>query len=305
MSASLLPAPVDEMLPSAAQLREMSARNGMDATTTLLYRRVLDSARHGPFIRRVEEILKRGRPASWNVDAMLVIVPGGFYRENPSSGADGRLLREQAEKLGCPTDLIPIASTGMLQENARIICEWLRSHRHRPVILASLSKGGADIKIALAQPDAAAAFEHVVGWVNLCGTLDGTPLAQWVHSLNPFAVLLRTYYHLRGQNLRFMRDLHYGPGSPLDFRLSLPSHIRMLSIVGFPLHEHLSNAVARSCYRRLSPLGPNDGALILGDVCAQPGLIYPLWGADHYLRPKTDVRELISAILRYLAEELR
>jgi hypothetical protein len=305
MSVYPVPELVGGILPSATQLQEIAAQHGMDAATTLLYRRVRESPRHGPFVRRVEEICKRGRSASWDSDAMLVIVPGGFYRENPSSGADGRFLRDQAERLGCPTDLIPINSTGSLQQNAAIICDWLRARRDRPVILASLSKGGADIKMALAQPGAAAAFEHVVGWINLCGTLDGSPLAQWLLSSNPFALFLRTYYRLRGQSLWFMRDLKYGPGSPLDFELRLPSQIRMISIVGFPLHQHLSNAVARSCYRRLAPLGPNDGGLVLADVCAQPGLLYPLWGADHYLRPKTDVRELISAILQYLAEELR
>jgi hypothetical protein len=43
----------------------------------------------------------------------------------------------------------------------------------------------------------------------------------------------------------------------------------------------------------------------LADVCALPGLIYPLWGADHYLRPQADVRELVLAVLQYLGEETR
>jgi hypothetical protein len=305
MSVHPLAAPVEYILPSAEQLREIAARDGIDAATALLYRSVLESPLHGPFVRRIGEISRRTRPAAWDLDADLVIVPGGFYRENPSSGADGRLVREEAAKLGCSTDLIPLESTGTLRQNAAIILDWLRARGERPVILASLSKGGADVKVALAQPEAAAAFRNVVGWVNLCGTMDGTPMAAWLRSSSAFATLIRAYYRLRRLSLDFMDDLRCGPGSPLDFELRLPAHIHMISVVGFPQREHLTNFVARRCHQLMTPLGPNDCGLVLADFCDQPGLIYPLWGADHYLRPKADIRQLVVALLRYLAEELQ
>jgi hypothetical protein len=104
--------------------------------------------------------------------------------------------------------------------------------------------------------------------------------------------------------LSFLSDLRYGRDSLLDFELSLPAHVQLISVVGFPLREHLTRTIARRCHRRLTPLGPNDGGLVLADVCKLPGLIYPMWGADHYLQPKTDVRVLIAAILQYLAETI-
>jgi hypothetical protein len=291
--------------PMAGELREITARDGIDAATTLLYRSVLDSPEHGPFIRRIDEIARRKMPRAWSADATLVIVPGAFYRENPRSGADGRILREIAERLGCPTELIPIVSRGSLRRNARIISDWLMEHRRQSVILASLSKGGADVKMAMAQPDAARAFENVAGWINLCGILDGTPMAEWLLSRRPAALLNRIYFTLRGQGLGFLRELYYAPGCPLDFELRLPAHIRMVTVAGFPLSKHMSTRLARRCHRRLASFGPNDGSLILADVCASPGLIYPLWGADHYLRPQAHVRELVLALLQYLGEETR
>ena len=287
-------------LPGAGELREIAAREGIDAATTLLYRSVLESPVHGPFIRRIEAIRRREARPAWTSQATLVIVPGVFYRENPRSGADGHVVRGEAERLGCPTDLIPIASAGTLQQNARIICDWLARQPRRPVILASLSKGGADLKMALAQPGAEAAFENVIGWVSLCGILEGTPMAEWLLSRNPGAVLNRLYHRLRGMSLGFLDDLLYGSGHPLDFELRLPAHIQLISIVGFPLREHLARGIARRCHRRLTPLGPNDGGLVLADVCALPGLVYPVWGADHYLQPKSDVRDLVAAVLQYL-----
>lgn len=281
---------------------------GIDAATERLYRSVLESPLHGPFIRRVDELCAEPAPAadseSWNRDAVLVIVPGASYRENPSSGADGRLVREQAERIGCPTDLVPLATTGTVRENARILCDWLAVQPERPIILASLSKGGPDIKMALAEPDAERAFRNVVAWVNLCGLLDGSPMADWLLSWNPGALLIRLYYHLRGERSGFARDLRYRSGGPLDTPLRLPPHIQLISIVGFPLREHLTRRISRRCHVRLAPFGPNDGVLILEDICALPGLLYPIWGADHYLQPQRDVKVLVRAILQYLGETL-
>jgi hypothetical protein len=291
--------------PTAGELREITARDGIDAATTLLYRSVLDSPAHGPFIRRIDEIARRRLPRAWTADATLVIVPGAFYRENRRSGADGRILREIAGRLGCPTELIPVASRGSLRQNARIIYDWLLEHRRQPVILASLSKGGADVKMAMAQAEATGAFENVTGWINLCGTLDGTPMAEWLLSWRLAALLNRAYFTLCGQGLGFLRELFYASGCALDFELRLPAHVRMVTVAGFPLSEHMSTGLARRCRRRLASFGPNDGSLILADVCALPGLIYPLWGADHYLRPQADVRELVLAVLQYLGEETR
>jgi hypothetical protein len=306
MNTQLTPALLERwVLPTAGTIQEIATREGIDAATTQLYQSVLESPQHGAFIRRVDAISTRTLPRKWQAEAALIIVPGAFYRENPRSGADGRLLREQAERLDCPTGIIPIASRGTLKQNARIICDWLLEHQEQPVILASLSKGGADVKMALAEPDAAGAFQNVAAWVNLCGILNGSPMAEWLLSRNPAALLNRLYYTLRGQGLGFLRDLGYGPGRPLDCALQLPHHIRMVTIAGFPLREHLSSALARRCHRRLTYLGPNDGSLVLSDVCALPGLLYPIWGADHYLRPQTDVNQLVLSVLQYLDEELQ
>ena len=294
-----------QRLPTAGELRDFAAREGIDAATARLYRGLLDSPVHGPFIRRIEETCKRPVSRPWTSDAILAIVPGAFYRENPGSGADGHVMREQAGRIGCPTDLVPLASTGSVKDNARILCDWLGRQDSRPVILASLSKGGAEVKTALAEPDAGRAFANVVAWINLCGILDGTPMADWLLSLNPAAVLGRLYYRLRGQRTGFLPDLRHGPGQTLDFPLRLPAHVRLISVVGFPLREHLDRGLARRCHRRLTPLGPNDGGLVLADVCALPGLVYPIWGADHYLQPKSGVNELVAAILQDLDESLR
>jgi len=111
------------VLPTAGKIQEITTREGIDAATTRLYQSVLASPQHGAFIRRVDAISARTLPRKWQAEAPLIIVPGAFYRENPLSGADGRLLREQAERLDCPTGIIPVASGSTVKQNARIVCE--------------------------------------------------------------------------------------------------------------------------------------------------------------------------------------
>jgi hypothetical protein len=291
-------------LPSAGELRDLAAREGIDAATEGLYHRVLESPVHGPFIRRVDQLRDELARPGWDCGAMLAVVPGLSYRENPRSGADGRFVREEAGRLGCPTCLVPLASGGMVRENARLLCDWLIGQPGRPLILVSLSKGGADVKMALAEPDADQAFRHVVAWVSLCGTLDGTPIAGWLLSRSPRPLAIRLYCRLRGRSTAALHDLRYRSGGPLDRPLRLPPWIRLISVVGFPLRRHFKRGVDRRCHSRLAGLGPNDGALALADVCALPGLLYPVWGADHYLQPEGGADVLVRGILRYLEETL-
>ena len=291
-------------LPSFEELREISGEDGVDAATTLLYDAVLDSPHHRWFIKKVQSLSQETNPCPPPADVELAIVPGAFYRENPRSGADGHVVHEQAERLGWRTHLIPIDSTGSLHENAETICQWLSGHRQSRMVLASLSKGGPDVKMALAQSGAERAFESVVAWINLCGLLHGTPLADWLFSRQVGAWLLRQYFRLRGQNFGFVRDLRRGKGMPLDFELRLPAHVQMVSVAGFPLTQHLTNGMMSRCHRRLAPDGPNDGGLLLADVCALPGLIYPIWGGDHYLRSGGDMKQLIGALLSFVGQEL-
>ncbi len=108
----------------------------------------------------------------------------------------------------------------------------------------------------------------------------------------------------KGLDFNVTRQLEWGPGSGLDYPLVLPPHVLLISVVGFPLQEHFTSAVLRGFQRRIAHLGPNDGLIPLADVGSLPGLVYPVWGADHNLRPAWDIRRLVAALAHYLAETL-
>jgi hypothetical protein len=283
-------------------LRELSAQQGIDFATALLYDRVCHSTRHGSFIRQLQCLATSSTPLP-RLDATIVIVPGAFHEQFPQSGANGRVVREQAVRFGCCVETISLPNLGSLDDNARHIIGWLaeRPTTDAPIILVSLSKGGSDIKRALDSSDAARAFANVAVWINLSGILNGTPLVTWLFSKSLRSGWTRWLLRRRRYNLDTIRELDHHSGAPLDRELQLPAHMQTIHFVGFPLRRHATNRLARRNHARLEPYGPNDGAgILLGDAVRWPGLLYPVWSADHYLRPTVvDINRLMTALLRY------
>ncbi len=286
-------------------LARVTVERGIDYATALLYDRLIHSEKHWPAIECLNHL--RGAPpnASALAGVTCAVAPGAFYREFPHTGADGQILREAAEQFGCRTTLIPSSSTGTLRENAQAILRWLDEHRNEPVILASVSKGGSDVKTALAMKGAQETFRHVLAWVNVCGILDGSPMVNWLLVRPLRLAFYRLLFGWRGYNFDVIRDLRYGAGAPLDSPLRLPPHLRAIHVIGFPLTAHMTNRLSRTLRQRIAPLGPNDGSVMLADVCGWPGVVYPVWGADHYLRPSWELRTLARAIFAYLAAPVR
>jgi hypothetical protein len=288
----------------ADRLRVVSAAEGIDFATALLYAAVVASERHAPFIERVR---RDPRPRDASVHSrgarpLLAVVPGAFYREHRDTGADGRRILEMAPALGYEAELVPIGSFDTLQRGADALLAWLRARAGQPVVLLSLSKGGAEVKMALATPDAARAFTGVRGWVSLSGMLNGTPLVDWLLRQRLRTLAVRLLFAARRYSLQALLDLAQGAGAPLDFEPAVPAHIRIVHIIGFPLVRHLSSPAARRGHRRLASLGPNDGGgILLADACRFPGVVYPIWGADHYLRLTDRVERVIARTLADIA----
>jgi hypothetical protein len=285
-------------------LARLAAKQGLDFATALLYDRLRRSDRHGPFIRRVNALVANSPCFPRQLDLLLAVAPGAFYQELPGTGGDGRKLREAVAAYGCRTAVIPTRSMGTVAENGRIIRDWLGQRSGERILLASLSKGAADIKAALAPPGSEAAFAPVVAWLNVSGLPNGSPLANWLFERRLTTLFYQAAFWWKGLDFAVVRQMAWGPGSVLDFPWRLPAHLQLITVVGFPLRRHLCTASLRRYHRRLAPRGPSDGLALLADACALSGLVYPVWGVDHYLRPSWDIGRLVAALAFHVAEML-
>ena len=278
---------------TASQIINVARDQGIEFATALLYDRVLRSPENGTFFQQVNA----SRRAIVGNPPLVGIIPGAFYLEHKNTGADGSQLAVILESINCRVELVPVDSFGSLAKNAAIIAEWLTRHRQERVALISLSKGSADVKIALGLPSAAELFRNVDVWVSVSGLPQGTPLVAWLRRqfLRRFGV--RLLLRLRGQRYSVVEELRQEPGGPLKIWPSVPAHLRVIHILSFPLRRHLANPWAARAFDRVAPLGPNDGGgFLLSDAANLPGTVFPVWGADHYLQPTWDVTVLLRRI---------
>jgi hypothetical protein len=287
-------------------VRGITGSHGVDFATALLYNRLSREERNRSFVTRIDRLQTakpRAVPDYARRRVSLAIVPAAFYKEKPHSGADGRVIRAAAARLGLSSEVVPVQSTGTPEQNSAILVDWLMQHAGRKIILISLCKGGADVKFALSKPGAQKYFEGVPAWISVCGTLNGSPVAEWLLRTRIRTIAAWMVLRSGGHDLAFLREVVPSPGSPLSAPLALPPGTRLITIVGFPLRRHLSNGFMRRCHTVLSDQGPNDGGILLADVCRLPGVVYPVWGADHYLRPDERAERIIAAVLSDLVGE--
>jgi hypothetical protein len=269
--------------------------NAIDAVTAALYEQIRASPRHGPFIRRIESdepLTFDGRPPR------VVVMPGAFHAQYAHTGADGSRVLELAAQLDWPAEVVPVPSLGSLAGNAALLADVLRQRREEPVVVVSLSKGGADVRTAFERPAAAKEFRDVRAWVNISGIVTGTALVAWLRARPLRCSGVRLLLRCRGQRWAQIEELRRDAGAPLAQPIQLPLHVRAIHIAGFPRVRELSKDWARRGHARLAPLGPNDGGgILLRDLLDLPGEIFPVRGADHYLTPPWDIRPLLRRVL--------
>lgn len=275
-------------------LCEIARTEGLDFATAVLHDHILRVPQNAEFLKSAYFA-----EASDDIQSHLIgIVPGAFYQTHRDTGADGARGLAIARELGCEAEVIPVKSFGTLEENAGIILNWIEAHAGRRIALISLSKGSADVKFSLASPEAHHVFANVAAWISFSGIVQGTPLVHWLRqrSIRWWGVRLLLWWG--GHDVNALKQLRYAPDSPLAAWPVPPAHLRIVHVFGLPLRHHLRHRWAFRGYERLASMGPNDGGgILLADLTQLPGIVCPIWGADHYLTPSWDVTTLLQGIV--------
>lgn len=270
---------LDGQLPDTQFLAELSTKDDANLASRVLYESLLRDSRHGEFHRKVDGSPagpKRKMPAP-----LIVIVPGMFYREYPEIGADGSLLADVARRFGAETVTVPTLSLGSVRENRDILHKYLGDMPSRPFWLVSMSRGSAEVKWMLQSHLDAPYLDRMQGWISVCGIVSGTPLHERIYESRIQSALHRALARVNGIDTRLGAELQRS--NELWRPTQCPEHIQIVNIIAIPLSWHVTSSAMRR-YRRICHLGPNDGVVLLGDYLNEPGLIYPVWGVDHFMR---------------------
>ncbi|MBM3459395.1 MAG: hypothetical protein FJX77_12800 [Armatimonadetes bacterium] len=278
-----------------AVLAQVTATHGVDFATALFYDRLRRSPRHGP-VQRAIETSAPDLQALPRLSGSLLVAPAAAYREHPESGGDGALFREIAEEFGLPTAVASVGSGETVLRNAALLQSELTAYPERSVLLVSFSKGGADARIALRDP---AARARVRLWIQVCGLVRGTWLADRIMDRPWLRIPVGLNFLLRGWKLEALEELRSRPGSLLSGSPDGPEGVETIHVIGCPLRCHVGQE-ARLRHARLARFGPNDGTALLRDQILEPGWVYPVWGADHYFHVP-QLAPLIYQLFTWLA----
>lgn len=286
-------------IPGRDALHELTQQRGIDMATAIFYQSILASPTHGPFVHAVDAELAVS--LSMPSRLHLLIVPALYYQELPQYGGDGQAIAEIARACGLCVTVAPLLSKGSLSDNAAILWQTLCQMQSEQVMLLSLSVGGSEARIMFAEHAGAPQLEQIVGWINICGLVRGIPLASQLLG-NPLRRLhAKTVCKVIGLDFDLVRELDpahaYWQGP-----LCLPPILRVVNLIGVPLHSHVQQRSLFKRYGWMQMMGPNDGTSLLSDLIVEPGLIYPLWGADHYFRTP-QVSPLFYRLFRYLRQQ--
>ncbi len=274
-------------------LKKIENEQGLNQATVILYEYLCE--KHRTFIDSINsQQLKATHPSK---QLKLLIVPGMFYKEYPEIGGDGLFVKTIAEKFNMEYELIDLNSRGSIFKSRDVIKEKILRERHSNVWIVSFSKGSIETRLCLEELHGEKFPNNIKGWINISGPVTGTSL--WDHKHKSFfsRAIWRVISKILGIDHTLSREMSRN-NLLLQKDFLLPPHLEVMHIVGVPLPSHLQPMTIKK-YRRLAQFGPNDGIITLSDFLGVSGNVYPLWGADHFLR-LNHISALIYKILNYI-----
>lgn len=205
----------------------------------------------------------------------VVFVPGYLYKRHPITGADLAAPRAALKRADFAQHFVETVEDGAIEANAEIVAAAIRarSQSGRRLIIVSVSKSGAEVASALTRLGPSGT-SSVAAWVNVVGTLQGSPLAD--ESLLQLEDVVGKVDLAGVESLGTARSRQRFDG----FRIS--PHVFVVNYIGIPFTGSVS-MLARSGFVQLRAHGPNDGLSLLPDLIVPDGVTVAELGRDHFL----------------------
>lgn len=293
-------------------LSEIERSSGIDAATALAFDRVWHAPRNRMCIESVGRWYDESPESLQAQDAAFLIVPNGGHEVDPPSQQMCEQLLQAARRHGFTASVIPASSTSSLDRNASVVLDALASRPERTLVVASISVGSGQFKLAMQRSAGHEVWQRVRAWVNVCGLVDGTPVANLLLdnlSDADIGMYVRWFGNLGEATVRQIIEVSRQAGRGADRTLAqplvLPEGMFLVNVVPFPLRRHVIYEHTRLFHEVLGQLGPNDGFGLIGDMIQKPGEIFPVWGADHYINLVTDVGRLADGLLCHVWRQIQ
>jgi hypothetical protein len=298
---------------TAAQLNTVSREYSVDIAALFYAMQLLENPKNRELQGRFEQQLQVLQNQADGTDGVpahkyrVVFVPGWLYKSKPWTGADFAKPREILDQLGIEHYFIQLTNNGPVEDNARMLAEDLLPllQDDTPVIIVSGSKGGPEVAVALGQLLTSQQTRPVKAWLNICGALQGSPLAdKWTSW--PAAWITNFLFQARGYGgLEGLESLRVERSEKRASQISLPDHILVVNYVGVPVSGTILDTEfeKRFTYVQLRDHGPNDGLVLIPDEIDGKGLTVTEVGRGHFLS-YPDFALRTTALLQAVIQQL-
>ena len=226
----------------------------------------------------------------------IVLVPGLFHRSKPETKGDLREVKATLAAEGIEVVSVPILDAGTVEQNARIIADFIKNEpvTHKQLILVSTSKGGPETLYALGHLISTADGEKIALWFSIGGALRGSFLAdRWTRW--PSRWLVAVIGLFKGFSTDMVASLSDAASKQRMEQIHISPQIGVVHFVGVPLSGTVIDEV-RESYKALLPYGPNDGITLLPDELLDGETVITALGLDHWYRDP-DLRRKILGLL--------
>jgi hypothetical protein len=303
----------DQVFHDNHHVRTLSREYSVDTLALYFALRLLEQPRNQQmqalFAQQLA-LLEQARPPSHLVSNELeqryrvVFVPGWLYRSKPWTGADFAAPRAILDRQGIENHFIELLDNGTIEDNASLVARALMPllEDGKPIIIISGSKGSPEVALALGQLLAPEQIKPVRAWINICGALEGSPLAD-IWTSWPSNWLSWPMFQLRGYgNLEGLKSMRTLRSQARSRSLRIPEDILVVNYVGVPVSGTIieKEFEKRFTYSQLREYGPNDGLVLIPDEVAPDSITVTEVGRGHFLsEPDFDVRTaaLLSAVM--------
>jgi hypothetical protein len=271
-------------LPGRDELKRISDDFSVDFAALYMADRILRAPQNREFRmaydqtrRRLRKTLPRGvvpLPAT-AADYEVIFVPGFLYQRYPITGADLAGPRAALKKVGLSHSFVETVEDGVIEANAEIVMSAIRARARsgRRMILVSVSKSGPEVALALTrlEPEDTAA---VAAWVNVAGTLQGSPLAD--------DESFQVENYTGKIDMAGVESMGTARSRRRFAAFRIPDHLLVVNYIGVPLLGSVSMLASKGFFH-LRAFGPNDGLALLPDLIIPRGVTLAEVGPDHFL----------------------
>ncbi len=223
-------------------------------------------------------------------DYQLVFVPAYHYESHKNTGADLSDPRLALSDAGLTPQLVRTDEIGSIDTNALVVADYLRRNTapDSKVIVVSASKSSPEVALALSalEPDYAG---RIKAWINIVGTLQGTPLADEVLGDGPLSKY-RAFVDDPGMHSMLTKRRRAA-----FKQIRTDEDLLIVNYIGIPVTGTISDEV-RDTYIILRPYGPNDGLNLLADLIAPESVTLADFGRDHYMVDETLRQRTIALV---------